>query len=61
LEIDARIIDLQSGQALSAASATAKDESQIRNVANQIGNKFAQDAHKITIVLSPPQEPSILE
>jgi tetratricopeptide (TPR) repeat protein len=60
-EVDARIIDARSGQAVSAASASAPGESELRSSVNQIAKKFAGDVHKIEQKINQTAAPDSLE
>lgn len=48
-EADARILNVESGEALAAASASAQSANQLRSVAETLAGSFAQHAHQIPI------------
>jgi TolB-like protein len=49
IEIDARIVDAENGNAHLAASVSAGDESELRNASNELAKIFSTDADKIPI------------
>ncbi len=52
-EADARILNVESGEALTAASASAQSANQLRLVAETLAGNFAQQAHQIPVRPAP--------
>jgi curli biogenesis system outer membrane secretion channel CsgG len=61
IELDARIVNALDGKAHVAANASAFDESQLRNAANELARKLALNAEKIPIKRSDTDEVKKIE
>jgi hypothetical protein len=46
-EADARILNVESGEAITAANASARSTDQLRTVAETLAGSFAQHAHQV--------------
>jgi TolB-like protein len=52
-EADARILNVESGEAITAANAAAQSANQLRSIADMLAGNFAQHAHQIPVRSAP--------